>query len=80
MKFIFLMDPAKVRVLPAFTLLSVSYPYSSNPDPAKNLNPDPIYFLPLSEKKIYFIIIRFIVKRSRLKDNVVKVTNKVDKK
>ena len=39
---------------------SVSDPYSLNPDPAKNLNPDSSYFLPLSEKKIYyFIIIRF---------------------
>ena len=34
---------------------SVSDPYSCNPDPAKNLNPDPdpSYFLPLSE--IFFI-------------------------
>ena len=28
---------------------SVSDPYSLNPDPAKNLNPDPSYFFPLSE-------------------------------
>ena len=36
-------------------LISVSDPYSSNPDPAKILNPDPVpdpdpsYFLPLSK-------------------------------
>ena len=30
--------------------ISVSDPYSSNPDPAKNLNPDPSYFFTLSEK------------------------------
>ena len=35
--------------------ISVSDPYSSNPDPAKNLHPDPVpdpvpsYFLPLYE-------------------------------
>ena len=31
---------------------SVSDPYSINPDPAKILNPDPSFFLTLSEKKI----------------------------
>ena len=35
---------------------SVSDPYSLNPDPdpAKNLNPDPSYFLTQSEKNIIF--------------------------
>ena len=34
---------------PTCIIFSVSDPYSSNPDPAKNRNPDPSYFLPLSE-------------------------------
>ena len=42
---------------------SVSDPYSLNPDPdlAENFNPDPSYFLPLSETNFfnYFIVIRF---------------------
>ena len=62
---------------------SVSDPYSSNldPDPAKNLNPDPdpSYFLPLSEIFFYyFIIIRFSHQKKSIKrQNVVKVTNKL---
>ena len=44
-------------------LISDSDPYSLNPDPAKNLNPNPdqSYFLTLwKEIKLnYFIIIRF---------------------
>ena len=35
-------------------LASVSDPYSLNPDPAKNLNSDPSYFLTISE--IFFFI------------------------
>ena len=35
-------------------LASVSDPYSLNPDPAKNLNFDPSYFLTISE--IFFFI------------------------
>ena len=43
----------------ASTVTSVSDPYSLNPDPdldpAKNINPDPSYFLTLSEniKKLF---------------------------
>ena len=33
-----------------WAMCSVSDPYSLNPDPAKNLNPDPSYFLTLSVK------------------------------
>ena len=33
-------------------LASVSDPYSLNPDPAKNLNSDPSYFLTISENKL----------------------------
>ena len=57
---------------------SVSDPYSLNPDPAKNLNPDLSYFLTLSEKKFnYFLIIRFShQKKSIERKNVVKVTKK----
>ena len=36
---------------------SVSDPYSSNSDPAKNLNPDPSYFFTQSEKKLNYVII-----------------------
>ena len=65
---------------------SVSDPYQLNPDPAKNLNPDPDpedlesgsgYFLTLSEKKLnYLIIIRFSHQKSKFKDYIVKVTKK----
>ena len=34
------------------SFISVSDPFSLNPDPAKNLNPDPSYFLTLSEKNL----------------------------
>ena len=46
---------------------SVSDPYSCNPDPAKNLNPDldPSYFLPLSE--IFFITSYVIIRFSHQK-------------
>ena len=62
-------------------LISDSDPYSLNPDPAKNLNPNPdqSYFLTLwKEIKLnYFIIIRFShQKKSIEKKNVVKVTKK----
>ena len=53
---------------------SVSYPYSLNPDPAKNLNPYPVpdlepsYFLTLSEEeKNYFMIIRFSHQKKSIK-------------
>ena len=67
--------------------VSVSDPYSLNPDPdpAKNLNPDPdpvpdpSYFLPLSEFFFYyFIIIRFSYQKKSIEgQNVVKVTKKL---
>ena len=72
-------------------IISVSNPYSLNPDPAKNLNPnqDPSYFLTLSEFFFLhnFIITRFshqkksiekfnVEKSLKSKKNVVKVTKK----
>ena len=69
----------KVRPLTS----SVSDPYSSNPDPAKNLNsdpdpvPDPSYFLPLSD---FFFITSFInIRFSHQKKSIKrqKVTNKL---
>ena len=55
---------------------SVSDPYSLNPDQgqAKNLNPDPSFFLPLSEKKILIRIRISHQKKSIERQNVVKVT------
>ena len=56
---------------------SVSGPYSLNPDPTKNLNPDPVpdpsYFLTLSEIFFLhnFIITRFSHKKSQLKDGLL---------
>ena len=58
---------------------SVSDPYSLNPDPAKILNPepDPSYFLPLSDFFL-FIIIRFSHQKKSIKrQNNVIVTNKL---
>ena len=74
--------PARTGSVPP----SVSDPYSLNPDPvpARNLNPDPVpdpdpsYFLPLSEFFFnYFIIIRFSYQKKSIEwQNVVKVTKK----
>ena len=46
------MQPWRIREKKAEDTGSVSDPYSSNLDPAKNLNPDPdpSYFFTLSEK------------------------------
>ena len=48
------MQPWRIREKKAEDTGSVSDPYSSNLDPAKNLNPDPdpSYFFTLSEKKL----------------------------
>ena len=52
-------DEVGWNALPSFKG-SVSDPYSSNPDldPAKNLNPDPSYYLPLSEFFLSYLIIK----------------------
>ena len=70
---------------------SVSDPYSSNPDPAKNLNqdpgrqalnpdpdPDPSYFftLPVSEKKLKLCYYNKFLSSKEV--NVVKVTKKLN--
>ena len=60
-----------------FWLVSVSDPYSLNPDPAKNLNPDPdpSYFLTLPVSEIGFFITSylqdFLNKRSQLKNRML---------
>ena len=69
---------------------SVSDPYSLNPDPAKNLNPDldpipdpdPSYFLPLSEFFFFllhnFNSLRFSHQKKLIeRQNVVTVTKKL---
>ena len=60
--------------------ISVSDPYSLNPDPdlAKNLNPDPSYFLQLSEFFLKLLIsLRFSYqKKSIERQNVVNFTKK----
>ena len=69
----------RLLTLRSVTVFQIRIQLNPNPDPAKNLNPDPEnlesdldprYFLKLSETKKYFIIISFLIKRSQLTDSM----------
>ena len=69
----------RLLTLRSVTVFQIRIQLNPNPDPAKNLNPDPEnlesdldprYFLKLSEPKKYFIIISFLIKRSQLTDSM----------
>ena len=75
---VLVVPPAAPEYCQLIVMFSVSDPYSLNSDPVPDSDPDPSYFLPLSE--IFFkllICIRFShQKKSIKKQNVVKVTKK----